>query len=265
MFIEDLILAAGGFLEIADREFVYVNRLNRDLEKGSYSKLKINELDIDYMLGLKKTPSNPFILENFDIVTVISPIRANFQPVVSVRGEVNFPGSIIIENDQTTLNEVITRVGGYTNNHNTQSSYIERDGFKLFTKISKNNSYEKVKLQNGDVVVIGSRLTSIKTTGAVLMPTAFNWEEGKRAKYYIKNSGGKDKRIESVVVLHANGNSERVGLFKNPKIYPGSVINIIAKPKKEKGANDGKFIEDFTRIFGILATTLTTILLTSKL
>ena len=265
MFIEDLILAAGGFLEIADREFVYVNRLNRDLEKGSYSKLKINELDIDYMLGLKKTPSNPFILENFDIVTVISPIRANFQPLVSVRGEVNFPGSIIIENDQTTLNEVITRAGGYTNNYNMQSSYIERDGFKLFTKISKNNFSEKVKLQNGDVVVIGSRLTSIKTTGAVVIPTAFNWEEGKRAKYYIKNSGGKNKRIESVVVLHANGNSERVRLFKNPKIYPGSVINIIAKPKKEKGANDGKFIEDFTRIFGILASALTTILLTSKL
>ncbi len=95
-------------------------------------------------------------------------------------------------------------------------------------------------------------------------PTVFNWEQGKRAKYYIRESGGKKKKIESVTVQGANGSSKKVSFFRNPKIYPGSVINVIEKPEKVKG-DGNKFLDDFTRIFGILTGTLTTILLVTKL
>jgi len=266
MFVEDLILAAGGFLDIADKEYAFVNRLDRDLEKGTYSKLQKIELDIDYMLGLKKSPSNPFSLENDDVVTVVAPIRAKFQPSISVQGEVQFPRSIIIENDQTPIAKVVALAGGFSSNYNLQSSYVERGGTKLYLNLTKDALLDdNINLKDGDVLVIGSKLTSIRTTGAVLVPTVFNWEKGKRAKYYIKNSGGKSKRIESVTVQQANGASKKVGFFRNPKIYPGSIISVIQKPEKVKGANDGKFLDDFVRIFGLIATTLTTILLTSKL
>ena len=68
--------------------------MDRDLGAGKYSQVKVNDLDIEYMLGNKDTPSNPFILENYDIVNVVAPIRANFQPVVSVQGEVKFPRNV---------------------------------------------------------------------------------------------------------------------------------------------------------------------------
>ena len=264
MYLEDLILFAGGFTEVAEKGYVSVNRLDRDLKKGTYSKFKVNDIDIDYMLGLKKTPSNPFVLENYDVVTVMAPIRAKFQPRVSVQGEVNFPRDVFLENDKTTIIELVDIAGGYTNNYNLESSFVERDTLKLFLNLNKNLPDNKIHLQDGDKLVIGSSLTSIKTIGGVLNPTVFNWEQGKRAKYYVKNSGGKKKRIDYVTVLHANGQSKKVNWFKNPKIYPGSVINVIEKPEKVK---DGKntFMDDFVRIFGILSGALTTIVLVTKL
>lgn len=265
MYIEDLILAAGGFLETAEKGYVYVNRIDRDLEKGTYSKLKRSELDIDYMLGLKKTPANPFILKNHDIVTVISPIRATFQPTVSVQGEVNYPRPIIIEHDQFTLQQIIELAGGFTNNYNMESSYVERDSLKLYLKRDKNRLDFNVSLKDGDVLVIGSKLTSIKTTGAVLMPSNFNWQEGKRAKYYIRNSGGKTKKIESITVHKLNGVSCKVGFLKNPKVHPGDVINLIKKPEHIKDGNGTQFMDGFTTVFGLITGTLTTILLVSKL
>jgi len=264
MYIEDLILAAGGFLETAEKGFVYLNRLDRDLEKGSYSKLEVIEIDIDYMLGLKKTPAHSYVLENYDIITVTQPIRANSQPSISLRGEVKYPGKIVLKNDKIKLSELIEIAGGYTNNSNLKSSYVERDNLILFTPDKDGILNDKTILQDGDIVVIGSNLTSIKTVGGIVNPTSFSWEEGRRAKYYIKNSGGKKKRIDYITVRQANGKSEKVGFFKNPKIYPGAVITLVEKPEKIKGEG-GKFLDDFIRVFGIITGTLTTILLATKL
>jgi polysaccharide export outer membrane protein len=264
MYLEDAILNAGGFLEIAEKGYVNVNRLDRNLEEGTYSKLTVSNIDIDYLLGLKKTPSNPFLLEKYDVISVISPIRPNFQPMISVQGEVKFPGDVFLESDRIEISKIIDLVGGYTNNYNIESSFVEREGLKLYLNLKDGILDPNINLQSGDVLVIGSKLTSIKTTGAVLNPTVFNWEKGKRAKYYIRESGGKNKKIESVTVQRANGSSKKVSFFRNPKIYPGSVINVIEKPEKVKG-DGNKFLDDFTRIFGLITGTLTTILLVTKL
>jgi polysaccharide export outer membrane protein len=264
MYIEDAILNAGGFLQIAEKGSVNVSRLDRNLEEGTYSKLTVSDIDIDYMLGLKKTPSNPFILEDYDIISVIAPIRPNFQPMISVKGEVKFPGAVFIENDRMEISKIIDLVGGYTNNYNIESSFVEREGLKLYLNLEDGLLDPNINLQSGDVLFIGSKLASIKTTGAVIAPTVFNWEQGKRAKYYIRNSGGKKKNIESITIQQANGSSRKVGFFKNPKIYPGSVINVIEKPEKVK-VDGNKFMDDFTRIFGLITGTLTTILLVTKL
>jgi len=113
-------------------------------------------------------------------------------------------------------------------------------------------------------LVIGSNLDPIKTSGGLVNPTIFSWDKGKKAKYYIKKSGGTKKRIESMVVLQANGKSEKIGFFKNPTIYPGAQIIITEKPEKiDDGKN--KFLDDFIRIFSVITGALTTIILTKNL
>ena len=264
MYVEDAILMAGGFLNDAEKTYVNINRLDRDLETGSYSKLETYQVDMDYLLGITKTPSNPFILQNKDIVTVFAPIRAFEQPVISVRGEVKYPQNIVLDNDQVSMKKIIDLVGGFTTNSNIKSSYIVRDGLKLFLDIDKSLNNQTTFLIDEDMLVIGSNLDPIKTSGGLVNPTIFSWDKGKKAKYYIKKSGGTKKRIESMVVLQSNGKSEKIGLFKNPTIYPGAQIIITEKPEK---IDDGKskFLDDFVRIFGVVTGALTTIILTKNL
>ena len=266
MYLEDLIIKAGGFTKAALRDYVFVNRLDRDLGTGKYSQVKVNDLDIEYMLGNKDTPSNPFILENYDIVNVVAPIRANFQPVVSVQGEVKFPRGIILETDQITIGSLIETAGGLTNNSNLESSYVERAGEKLYLNLDKYLLDKNTNLQNGDVLIIGSKLSSVTTTGAVVMPTTFNWEPGKKAKYYIKASGGKEKgAMEKKYVVHANGKTEKISFFKNPRMYPGSKIVLVQKDRKEWAEQLKGAVDKFANTFTILTSTLTTILLITKL
>ena len=250
MYVEDAILMAGGFLEDAEKTYVNINRLDRDIETGSYSKLETYQVDMDYLLGITKTPSNPFILQNKDIVTVFAPIRAFEQPVISVRGEVKYPQNIVLDNDQVSMKKIIDLAGGFTTNSNIKSSYIVRDSLKLFVDIDKSLNNNSTFLIDEDILVIGSNLDPIKTSGGLVNPTIFSWDKGKKAKYYIKKSGGTKKRIESMVVLQANGKSEKIGLFKNPTIYPGAQIIITEKPEK---IDDGKskFLDDFVRIFAV--------------
>ena len=264
-YVEDAILIAGGFLDVADQTFVNINRMDRDLEKGTYSKLKKYQVDIDYMLGNKDKPSNPFILENKDIITVTSPIRALGQPSVSIQGEVNYPQSIIIESDRVALGKMIDLAGGLTINASLSSSYIIRGGSKLYLDLNKKLDYNATTLIDNDIIVIGSTLETIKTSGALLNPANFIWNEGKRARYYIRKSGGTKKRIESMQVRQANGKTEKIGLFKNPTIYPGSQIIVTEKPAKTKDGNVNKFFDDFIRIFSVVTGAFTTLILAKNL
>ena len=264
-YVEDAILIAGGFLDVADQTFVNINRMDRDLEKGTYSKLKKYQLDIDYMLGNKDKPSNPFILENKDIITVTSPIRALGQPSVSIQGEVNYPQSIIIESDRVSLGKMIDLAGGLTINASLNSSYIIRGGSKLYLDLNKKLDYNATTLIDNDIIVIGSTLETVKTSGALLNPANFIWNEGKRARYYIRKSGGTKKRIESMQVIQANGKTEKIGLFKNPTIYPGSQIIVTEKLAKTKDGNVNKFFDDFIRIFSVVTGAFTTLILAKNL
>ena len=264
-YVEDAILIAGGFLDVADQTFVNINRMDRDLEKGTYSKLKKYQVDIDYLLGNKDKPSNPFILENKDIISVTSPIRALGQPTVSVQGEVNYPQSIIIESDRVALGEIIDLAGGLTLNASLSSSYIIRDGLKLYLDLNKKLDYNATTLIDNDIIVIGSTLETIQTSGALLNPASFIWNEGKRARYYIRKSGGTKKRIESMEVRQANGKTERIGLFKNPTIYPGAQIIVTEKPVKNNDDSVNKFFDDFIRIFSVVTGAFTTLILAKNL
>jgi len=264
MLVEDAILAAGGFTEIANKSTVYINSLNRVIADGTYSEAVVYNLDLDYLLGLKAQPENPRMLQNDDVISVAAPIRAKDQPTVIVSGEVNYPRPVILEKDKTGLKDVINAVGGLSNLAYLKSSYVVRDSILLSVDLNKAYAENTLSLQDGDKLTIGSTITPVETVGAVLNPAGFTWKKGKRAKYYISKSGGKKKRIEQMYVRHANGQSEKIGFLKNPRVYPGSEIVVVAKPERT-GENKGQFLEDFTRIFGLVTGVLTTLILTKQL
>jgi len=115
-------------------------------------------------------------------------------------------------------------------------------------------------LEDGDQVIIADNYGTVETFGGIENESKFIWEQGKRAKFYIRNSGGKvAKEGGKAYLILPNGQSKRVGFLKNPVVLPGSKIIVNRKPVKER--IEGKFLDDFSRIFGVISGTLTTILL----
>ena len=67
-----------------------------------------------------------------------------------------------------------------------------------------------------------------------------------------------------MVVLQANGKSEKIGLFKIQQYILELKLSVTEKPEKiDDGKN--KFLDDFVRIFGVVTGALTTIILTKNL
>tara|TARA_B100001287_G_scaffold191398_1_gene161691 strand:+ start:1724 stop:4282 length:2559 start_codon:yes stop_codon:yes gene_type:complete len=261
MFVEDLILLAGGLMENSNSDEVVVNRYEVDASSERLIRKYIIELDVDYMIGKINKPKNNFTLRDKDIVTVTKKLGFDEIQNIKVKGEVNFPQNIIVEFKNSSFKKIIDQSGGLTKYANLEASYLKRDGKILAYDLSKKAN--KISLIDGDEIFIASNKGIVQTTGGIENESNFIWRNGRKAKYYIRSSGGKVKRSSNSYIIHPNGNTKKIGFLKNPKVLPNSIINVNFKPEKIKG--DSKFLDDFNRTFGILASTLTTILVASKL
>ena len=262
MYVEDLILLSGGFNINSDQKNVVVNRLELDaLNERVVRKFDI-KVDKDYLLGLKEEPNERFILQDKDIV-LVKQILGYQEPVrITIKGEVNFPQNVIIEFKNTTFNQLLNYVGGLTKYANLEASVLKRKNEIIVLDFTKITDLETFK--NGDEIFIASNIGTVSTIGAVENESNFIWQKGLKAKDYISNSGGKIKKESSnSYIIYPNGKTTKINFFRNPKVLPNSTIITNRKVKGDKKA--GAFLEGFNSTFGLIASTITTILLASKL
>ena len=264
MFVEDAILSAGGFDSYSEFFKVNLTTFDRKIDGNQYSKTREYIIDRDYIQGITQVPVNPVVLKDKDIVSVSKLIRSETIPRITVVGEVLYPGTYTFESVKTNLSDVLQDAGGLTSYASKEYSFVLRDGKTLRLKF-KNALRERGNLLlTGDVINVASTLEPIETLGSVANPSVFNYTKGKRSKHYIRMSGGKINRIEKKVVVHLNGSSENIGLFKNPKAFPGDQIILIEKqPEQRKTLLQS--LSNFNNILGVLTGSLTTILLISRL
>jgi polysaccharide biosynthesis/export protein len=89
-------------------------------------------------------------------------------------------------------------------------------------------------LSNGDEIHIPFKSNVVHVFGEVLNPGSKSYIPGQTVRDYINSSGGLNKSADrdSIILVHANGDAERIRLNKsvfgksNPDLYPGSVIYI---------------------------------------
>ena len=262
MYVEDVVLLAGGFQFSADQTSAIVNRMKIDpLNERLIEKFEVT-LDKDYLLGLKDIPDNGFILAHKDIISIKKQEGFLEAERISVSGEVVNPQSVILEFRNSNLQYIIDSCNGFTKYANLNASYLIRDGSVVVLDLSKVKASDKI-FEDGDELFIASSKGEVQVIGAVENPSTFIWDENIRAKKYIRNSGGKTKKSAKSYVVSPNGKTKKISFFRNPKIFPNSRIVVNTKEEKEK--TEGKFLDDFTKVFSIVASTLTTILLASRL
>lgn len=266
MFLEDAILAAGGFTEYADKTLVVVNRENFIPSTGKISDRFDVEVDLSYLRGEAKAPQNPFILEDNDVISIRQPQGKGILKTLLIEGAVYYPRSIVLEYELNSFSSVLEQVGGLKPDANLEASYVQRDGKILSHDLSQNQKSEKAIFEDGDVIFIASNNGTVETLGAVQNPSLFIWEKGKRAKHYLKNSGDKiRKEASEAYVILANGKTKKINFFYNPRVQPNSRIVVNRKVKREFDESRQKFTDDLIRLLSVVTGAFTTIILAKNL
>ena len=264
MYVEDALLLAGGFNELADKDMVYLNREDLNPLTENISTLYTVEIDKDYLLGKTDKPSNGFILMDRDIISVRKQLGIEPPTVINLKGELNYPRSFISEFEQINYEDLILAGGGLTKNALLEASTVVRDGRLLAIDLSTINKNQQL-FESGDVVTFAKNRGEVSVSGAIEQENYFIWEADKKAKYYIKNSGGKirGEADESYVSL-PNGKTKKINFFNNPRVLPNSEIVVTRKVKKERVKRE----DGLTRVLSvasILVTLLTSVVLVQSL
>ena len=263
MFVEDVILLAGGFTFPADQTVAIVNRQEIDpVNERLIEKFEVS-LDKDYLLGLKDTPDNGFVLSHKDMITIKKQEGYLEAERISVTGEVVFPQSIILEFRNSSLKDILDACDGLTKYANLDASYLIRNGKIIILDLSKVKNSDKI-FENGDELFIASNKGEVSVDGAVQNPSVFIWDKNLRAKNYIRNSGGKTKKASKAYIVFPNGKTSKISFFRNPKVFANSRIVVNSKEEKDK-SDLGDSLEKFASVFTIIASTLTTVLLVTRL
>lgn len=266
MHVEDAILLASGFKEYADQDSVIVNRESFDAKLGKLSDRFVIPLDINYIKGISKSPINSFVLNNNDVLTIRKMIGVEGIKNIVVQGEVYFPGNLILEYELSSFKQIIQKVGGLKPTANLAASYIKRTGKVVSINLADDFESSKNFLTDGDTVFIATENGTVSTIGAVQNENLFIWEKGQKAKYYIRNSGGRirSEAADAYLVL-PNGKSKRINSFRNPRVLPNSQVVVNRKQKNQGQENADKAWDRMIKVITIVTSSLTAAVLASKL
>ena len=246
MRAQDLILLAGGFKEGASLQRVEIaRRLNATDAIGDQSAYAIVKA-IDISNASNKEDLN-FVLAPFDIVSIRKAPNYKAQIMVSVDGEVMYPGKYTLSGNTERLSDMIIRAGGLKTaaysaaaklSRKTKTGEYKPVGIRLTDALNKPGTVEDVILEQGDSVYIPKLVQTIQTTGALNVPRQVSYHNGMGFMKAIRESGGfqSNANRRHAYVVRANGEIKTTKRFLvihfYPRIEPGAELIVPAKKPK---------------------------------
>lgn len=258
MTLSDLIEIAQGWTHGADAKNLEIAR------RGGRERGDVINID---------TESDPASLEielkPYDLVSVRRLTYFRPQIAVSVQGEVNAPGTYVLDKPQVRLSDVIARVGGFTedayphgaslirvlteeemdrqkeavkiaaqqNNVEINLDSLELEdrfhiGIDLEKALSNPGSVSDVILRAGDIIEVPQMNNTVKISGGVLYPNVVSFNQNYSLEDYISQAGGYTKlaRRNKVFAIYMNG---QVAKKRKIVLEPGMEIYIPEKDPEE--------------------------------
>jgi protein involved in polysaccharide export with SLBB domain len=254
--LQDVIFFFGGLKNEAANNRIEISRwVNYTDTKDNSSPIEVvvetydvsDDLSFDKLKEVKLKPMDKIF------VRYVEDYQA--QAMVVLKGQVKYPGTYALLNDQETIKSVIERAGGFNEGAFLEGAkmtrYYEEIGelvvnfYDLYNK--GKNQYDYV-LRNGDTITIPKIDNIIPISGqvgSVLVAGRFiqnaPYTRGRRARYYIREYAGgftKEASRSKVYVISSSGSvkkSRNFGLFKiYPRVKRGDKITVGSKKKKEE-------------------------------
>ncbi|ARA93324.1 hypothetical protein AWN76_009220 [Rhodothermaceae bacterium RA] len=269
MTLEDLILQAEGFREDAYLAEVEVTRMKLDGQTGEERAVSIK---VPLLPGVTALPeevvrfgvdddeqalleARAFPLQHRDRVYVRPRPDFEEQRVVTVRGEVQFPGEYTLLRQNETLSEVVRRAGGILPSGYAGGGRLLRNGEQVVVEMDRalrgNRRYDVI-LAPGDEIVVPARPNTVAVRGNVGLEGLIKYEPGRRVSYYLDRAGGTLDDTEAVYLTQPSGATLRVktGWFRaTPVVGDGATIRVTRRPPREREPFDlGKTITDVMAI-----------------
>ncbi|MDA9792169.1 SLBB domain-containing protein [Schleiferiaceae bacterium] len=257
--LREVVELAGGLTFAGDSTQLVVYRM-------AFEGLNIGELQ---EIPLNLSRDGDFIFSPFDALVVRRKFGFEFQEFVSIKGEVAYPGRYALKEGET-VKDLIRKAGGLTSEAFPQAATFQRQGKgRIFISIEKilrsGGSYENIEMLPGDQIIIPTKDLTVEirlanTEAANYGSFAADYASasvnvafvaGKSARWYVKNmvgGFGDDAKRTDVNVVYANGSVKdfkwRRLKYRYPKVKPGAMVVVGAKPIKEKETGK-RFDSDF--------------------
>jgi protein involved in polysaccharide export with SLBB domain len=256
--VEDLVIQAGGLLETASRAHLEIARRVKDNLATGVSDQLAQTFQFAIGKDLKMSDSaSQFVLQPFDQVFIRrSPV---FMPqlLVSIEGEVTFPGRYTITSRKERISDLIKRAGNLTPEAYLQGASLVRQlspgqklrekaletlatlkdstrvtvlnrvkyntiGLDLSKILSSPGGPNDLFLQQGDSLRILKQSQTVQVTGAVYNPNVIPYIEGMHLHQYISNAGGYTREAvrSNVYVVYANGSVKKATRYFFIRHYP---------------------------------------------
>jgi len=268
MTLKDLILLAGGFKMAASTNNIEVSRI--EIQNNKPTRVIVGKINVDKNSLMSNNNTNQYLLEPYDNVFVRYVPDFELQKIVTLTGEVRYPGNYTIAEKNEKISDLINRAGGFS-----EEAFL--DGATLYRSLDSTgyivmglkDAMEHYKskynyiIKSGDIIFIPKQKDFVTIRGATNVyekykdEVAFNkhginvpYHKGKRAIYYInKYAGGINENGDrnNILVKHPNGEIEKTNnliLFKlTPKVRKGSIIEVGYKQKNQDQKKKKKDID----------------------
>lgn len=276
MTVEDLILAAGGFVEGANTADAEVARLNPSASRGDTIAVRTrvalagavpdpttNSPRGGAVAGLPS--ASGFQLRHEDRVFVRRLPGFVTPQTVVVAGEVMYPGPYAIQRRDERLSSLLARAGGVTPEGYVPGARLLRDsvlvGIDLEAALDDPGRDEDVILQPGDQLIVPAYDGTVKVQGSVAFESRVIYRKGMDLGDYLSESGGPlpEADLGRISVLYPSGQRatvQRALWWRTyPRIEPGSTIIVPAKAVRG-GTNWAGVITTSATALSALATLL---------
>ncbi|HEY8174441.1 MAG TPA: SLBB domain-containing protein [Gemmatimonadaceae bacterium] len=247
MTMRDLVLLAGGLEESAYLKEAEIARLP-DKRTGSTTATTIRvALDSTYLFERKpgeKYFGPPGIpgsaegapeaeLQPYDNVLILRQPSWELQRVVTISGEVRFPGQYTLKSRDERLTDLIVRAGGMTDQAYPEGTvfirskeHLGRVAIDVPQALKHRNSPENLLLMDGDRISVPLKSAVVAVRGAVNAPNVVAYVPGKDIDYYINQAGGARQNADRgrAFITQPSGKRETKGRFSRPQPQPGSLV-----------------------------------------
>ena len=252
MTVEDLILKAGGFTDKSSLKIDVSSKTVAD-------KISFESKNLIKNIGLNFNNSKDYKLSSYDVVNVrIKPVFET-PTLITIKGEVNYPGKYSINDYNENISNYIERAGGFTKYANTSSirvirqnkADIKNDDLK---EVSAFSDIEKIKIikdslnpiidnveitipieltKNGksknnivfepnDIILVLKKSNGVRVEGQVVLNSEIIYKNSKSLAYYVNSSGGVSPTgsLKNSYVVYPNGSANKTKSFLFLRFYP---------------------------------------------